>query len=81
MCLAVPGRVLSLDDEGATTRSGRVGFGGIERRVSLAFVPDVRVGDYVLVHAGFALTRVDEAEAVKVFEYLKEIDAIAQELG
>lgn len=81
MCLAVPGRVLSVDEEGATTRSGRVGFGGLERRVNLAFVPEAGVGDYVLVHVGFALAKVDEAEAAKVFEYLREIDALEQELG
>ena len=81
MCLAVPGRVLSIDDEGETTRSGRVTFGGIERRVSLAFVPEAAVGDYVLVHVGFALTKIDEAEAAKVFEYLRHIDAVEQELG
>jgi hydrogenase expression/formation protein HypC len=81
VCLAVPGCVLSIDDEEPTTRSGRVAFGGIERRVSLAFVPEVRVGDYVLVHVGFAIAKVDEAEAAKVFEYLKAIDALAQELG
>jgi len=57
-----------------------VDFGGIEKEVSLAFVPDVRVGDYVLVHVGFAISQVDEAEAQKVFEYLREIDALAQEL-
>jgi hydrogenase expression/formation protein HypC len=81
MCLAVPGRVMSIDDEGVTTRSGRVAFGAVERRVSLAFVPEAHVGDYVLVHVGFAIARVDEAEAAKVFDYLKEIDALAQELG
>jgi hydrogenase expression/formation protein HypC len=81
MCLAVPGRVQSIDDEGATTRAGRVSFGGVERRVGLAFVSDARVGDYVLVHAGFAIARIDEAEAAKVFDYLEEIGAVAQELG
>ena len=80
MCLAVPGRIVGLAGEDPTVRVGRVDFGGIEKQVSLAFVPDAAIGDYVLVHVGFAITRIDEAEARKVFDYLVEIDALAQEL-
>jgi hydrogenase expression/formation protein HypC len=80
MCLAIPGCVLSVEGEGPDRR-GAVRFGGIERPVSLAFVPEAAVGDYVLVHVGFALCRVDEAEARQVFEYLEEIDALTQELS
>jgi hydrogenase expression/formation protein HypC len=58
-----------------------VDFAGIAREVSLALVPEARVGDYVLVHVGFALTRIDEGEAQKVFAYLREIDALEQELA
>jgi hydrogenase expression/formation protein HypC len=57
-------------------RTGRVDFGGATRAVSLAFLPEASVGDYVLVHVGVAIARVDEAEARKVFEYLSEIDAL-----
>jgi hydrogenase expression/formation protein HypC len=79
LCLAVPGRVLSIEEEG-DRRRGLVRFGGIERQASLALVPEALVGDYVLVHAGFALSRIDEEEALLVFEYLREIDALSQEL-
>ena len=78
MCLAVPGRVLSIEDEEPTTRSARVAFGGIERRVSLAFVPDVTVGDYVLVHVGFAISRIDEKEAGEVFRFLEEMGELEE---
>jgi len=81
MCLAVPGRVTSVSGEDPVLRTGRVDFGGVEKQVSLAFVPEAREGDYVLVHVGFAISRVDEAEAQKVFEYLKEIDALERELS
>jgi hydrogenase expression/formation protein HypC len=81
MCLAVPGRIVSLECADATGRLGRVEFGGIQKSVSLAFVPEAQLGDYVLVHVGFAIARVDEVEARKVFEYLAEIDALAQELA
>jgi hydrogenase expression/formation protein HypC len=77
MCLAVPGRIVTVTDEGAETRAGRVEFGGIEREVSLALLPEAKVGEYVLVHAGFAISLVDEEEAARVFEYLKEMDALS----
>jgi len=80
MCLAVPGRVVSVSGEDPVFRTGRVDFGGVQKQVSLAFVPEAREGDYVLVHVGFAITRVDEEEARKVFDYLKEIDALEREL-
>ena len=79
MCLAVPGRLVDVGEEEALLRTGRVDFGGIVKEVSLAFVPEARVGDFVLVHVGFALSRLDEEEARKVFDYLKEIDAAALE--
>jgi hydrogenase expression/formation protein HypC len=81
MCLAVPGRIVSLGEGGGLGRAGRVDFGGIRKEVSLAFVPEAVVGDYVLVHVGFAISRVDEVEARKVFDYLKEIDALERELS
>jgi hydrogenase expression/formation protein HypC len=74
MCLAVPGQILEIRDEQPVIRVGRVRFGGIVKDVNLAFVPEAQQGDYVLVHVGFAITRIDEAEASRVFAYLKEID-------
>ncbi len=73
MCLAVPGRLLSVAGEDPLARVGRVDFGGIVKEINLAFVPEARIGDYVLVHVGFALTVIDEREALQVFEHLREM--------
>ena len=78
MCLAVPGRIESIDCEDPIERSGRVSFGGVSRQVNLAYVPEAVVGDYVIVHVGFAISVIDEREALKVFEYLRLIDAPAE---
>ncbi len=78
MCLAVPGRVVSVHGDDLS-RAGRVDFGGVFREVSLAFVADAGIGDYVLVHAGVALARVDEAEALAVLDALRHIDAGLEE--
>ncbi len=77
MCLAVPGKVLSIAGEDMN-RSGKVSFGGVVKEVSLACVPEVKVGDYVIVHVGFALSIVDEAEAHKVFEYLEQMGELEE---
>ena len=79
MCLAVPGKVLSVEDTDPAFRSGTVDFCGIRKNVNLAYTPEVRVGDYVLVHVGFALTRVDEEEAARTFAYLEQIGALKEE--
>lgn len=81
MCLAIPGKVVSISGADAMTRTGKINFGGILKEASLAYVPDVIVGDYVIVHVGFALSKVDEDEAQKVFEYLKKIDELADLKG
>lgn len=78
MCLAVPGKLISVDDSPSLMRSGKVDFGGILKEVSLAYVPEAKLGDYVLVHVGFALSIVDEAEANQVFDYLKKMDELAE---
>jgi hydrogenase expression/formation protein HypC len=70
MCLGIPGRVLDVADEDGV-RMARVEFGGIARRVCMEYVPEAVAGDYVLVHVGFALSRIDEAEARRVFEWLE----------
>ena len=74
MCLAVPGKILSISGDEPLTRMAKVDFGGIQKDVSIAYVPDAKVGKYVIVHVGFALSVIDEEEAQKVFEYLKELD-------
>ena len=74
MCLAIPGQVLSIAGDDPLTRQGRVAFAGIVKMVNLAYVPEVKVGDYVLVHAGFAIAIVDETEALKTLAYLAEIE-------
>ena len=78
MCLAIPGKILDSQEVNGL-RSGRVQFGGIVRPVSLAFVPDAAVGDYVMVHVGFAITRVDAHEAERTYKLLEEIGALAEE--
>ncbi len=76
MCLAVPGKIVSISGEDPLERTGRIDFGGILKEASLAYVPEARIGDYVIVHVGFALSRVDEDEAKKVFEYLRDMESL-----
>jgi hydrogenase expression/formation protein HypC len=78
MCLAIPGRITSISGEDPLMRTGKVDFGGVLKEANLAYVPEVRVGDYVIVHVGFAISRVDEEEANKVFEYLREMEELSQ---
>jgi hydrogenase expression/formation protein HypC len=75
MCLAVPGQVLAIDGDDPLTRTGKVAFSGIVKEASLAFLPEAGVGDYVLVHAGFAITILDEAEAERSLGYLDAMTA------
>lgn len=77
MCLAVPGKITSISKEGLE-RAGKVSFGGIVKEANLAYVPEAQVGDYVIVHVGFAISRLDEAEAQKTFEYLREMNELAE---
>jgi len=77
MCLAVPGRVVEIATEDGFL-FGRVEFGGVSKRVCLEHVADVRPGDYVLVHVGFALARIDEVEARRIFEFLASASALAE---
>jgi hydrogenase expression/formation protein HypC len=81
VCLAVPGRILSLTGDDALTRTGRVDFGGIVKEVNLAYVPEARIGHYVLVHVGFAITVIDEVEAARVFEHLRRLEVEADPAG
>ncbi len=74
MCLALPGRIMHID--GAL---GRIDFGGIERTVCLDLLPDVGVGEYIIVHAGFAIQRMNPSEAAEVLSLLEEVNASARE--
>jgi len=77
MCLAVPGKIVGIEEqEEASLRRATVDFGGIRKEVSLAFTPEAAPGDYVLVHVGFALNVVDEGEAQKIFEMLREMEEL-----
>jgi hydrogenase expression/formation protein HypC len=78
MCLAVPGKILSIEGSDPILRCGRVSFGGIVKQINLAYVPDAKIGDYVLVHVGFAISTIDEAEAEEVFEYLRQMGELAE---
>ncbi len=78
MCLAIPGKILEVTCSGGP-RHARVQFGGITRSVSLDFVPEAVVGDYVMVHVGFAISRVDAEEAERTYKILAEMGALQQE--
>jgi len=80
MCLAIPGKILATV-ESENLRMGRVQFGGIVRQVSLDFVPEAGVGDYVLVHVGFAISRVDAVEAERTYKLLHEMGMLEDELA
>ncbi len=79
MCLAVPGKIESVTGSDIS-RMARVNFSGVIREISLAYVPEAEIGDYVLVHVGFAISKIDEEEAKKVFEYLVAMGEVG-ELG
>ena len=78
MCLGVPGKVISIQENPLGMTMGKVSFGGIVKEVCLAYVPDVQVGDYVIVHVGFAISKIDEEEANKVFEFLREMEELEE---
>lgn len=78
MCLAIPGKIIEIQDPEPLMRMGKVSFGGILKEVSLAYVPEAVVGDYVVVHVGFAISKVDETEAQQVFDYLKQMDELTE---
>ena len=78
MCLAIPGKIMEITDNDPIMRTGKVSFGGIIKDINLAYVPEAGVDDYVIVHAGFAISQLDEKEANEVFGYLREIGAIEE---
>ncbi|MGZ3814050.1 MAG: HypC/HybG/HupF family hydrogenase formation chaperone [Mucilaginibacter sp.] len=79
MCLAIPGKILEIDSElDELFRTAKVSFGGTQKTINLCMVPDAQVGDYVLVHVGVAISKVDEEEAIKVFNYLKDMGEVEE---
>lgn len=78
MCLAIPGKVLEIDSS-ASPLMGKVSFGGIQKQVCLEWLPDVKVGEYVIVHVGFAISKVDEQEAIETLKMFEEIDNLKDE--
>ncbi len=78
MCLAVPGKVISVTGEDPLARTARVDFGGLVREINLAFTPEAAIDDYVLVHVGFAISVIDPVEAARLLDELRAIDAIEQ---
>ena len=79
MCLAVPGRIESITNEDPVMRTGRVNFGGVVREVNLAYVPEAQVGDYVIVHVGYALNKLDPEKAAKTLALFAEIGQLGGE--
>lgn len=79
MCLAIPGKIVSVEEANGL-RSARIQFGGIVRQASLDFVPEAQVGDYVMVHVGYAISRVDAAEAERTYQLLEEMGSLEAEL-
>jgi hydrogenase expression/formation protein HypC len=80
MCLAIPGKILDTEEIGGL-RIGRIQFGGVTRKAYLDYVPDAVPGDYVMVHVGFAISKVDEAEAARTFELMEQMGLLQEELG
>ena len=80
MCLAVPGKIIAITNEqsDALLKMGRVSFGGIVKEVSLAYVPEAQVGDYVIVHVGFALNILNREEAEKTLDYINRITEVTE---
>ncbi|MEZ4770363.1 MAG: HypC/HybG/HupF family hydrogenase formation chaperone [Caldilineales bacterium] len=78
MCLGVPGKVVEISEDPSGVTMGKVDFSGIRKEVCLAYVPEVVLGDYVVVHVGFAISIVDEVEAQEVFEFLRQMDELAE---
>jgi hydrogenase assembly chaperone HypC/HupF len=80
MCLAVPGKIVDIRDDGMV-RMATLDFGGIQKQVCLAYLPDAVVGDYAIVHVGFAISRIDEASAMETLRHFRELGILEEELG
>ena len=80
MCLGIPGKIIDVYAAGGLPM-GKVDFGGVTKECCLAYVPEAKVGDYTIIHVGFGLNIVDEAEALETLDLLRQIDALGEELG
>jgi hydrogenase expression/formation protein HypC len=78
MCLAIPGKVVEIQQDAQGVRMGKTNFGGIVKQVCLEYTPEVQCGDYVLVHVGFALSKVDNAEAERTYKLLEEMSQLTE---
>jgi hydrogenase expression/formation protein HypC len=78
MCLAIPGKVIEIAQDARGVRMGKANFGGIVKQVCLEYTPEVNMGDYVLVHVGFALSKVDEEEAERTYRLLEELNQLTE---
>ena len=78
MCLGIPGKVIEILPNATGMTMGKVDFAGVIKEICLAYVPEVKVGEYVIAHAGFAINTLDEKEAMEVFETLKQIDGLSE---
>lgn len=81
MCLAIPGKILEIEEKGELERTGKVSFGGVVKEVNLAFTPDAKIGDWCLVHTGMAINTLSEEEALETLKYFEEMDEILNETG
>lgn len=80
MCLGIPGKIVEIYEANGL-KMGKIDFGGVKKEACLAYVPEAKVGDYTLIHVGFALNLIDEQEALETLSLLREIDALGSELG
>ena len=78
MCLAIPGKLIEVSEDAHGVRMGKANFGGIVKQVCLEYTPEANAGDYVLVHVGFALGKVDEGEAARTYQLLEEMEQLAE---
>ena len=78
MCLAIPGKLIEISENPEGVRMGKANFGGIVKQVCLEYTPEANMGDYVLVHVGFALSLVDEAEAARTYQALKDMEQLSE---
>lgn len=78
MCLAIPGKLIEISENDEGVRMGKANFGGIVKQVCLEYTPEVNTGDYVLVHVGFALSKVDEEEADRTYKLLEEMKQLSE---
>ncbi len=80
MCLGVPGKVIDIYEKNGL-KMGRIDFGGVVKEACLSYLPEIRVGEYAIIHVGFAITKLDEDEAMETLRLLRELDFAADELG